>query len=70
MTQAEKVLIRYLSALSAAIGGISAALIGFEADIAREIYIGLAVAGAGLAGFVAALTGEAVSRTFGVRKSD
>jgi len=70
MTQAEKILVRYLSALSAAVAAVSAALLGFEADISREVLIGLAVAGAGLSAFVSSLTAEAVSRSFGVRRSD
>lgn len=72
MTQAEKILIRYLSALSAALGAITAALAGYstEAFIPVEIIVGLAVGAAGLSAFVASLTAEAVSRGFGVRRSD
>lgn len=69
MTQAEKILIRYLSALSAALAAGTAALAGYSttAEIPIEIIIGLAVGSASLAAFVASITGEAISRTIGVR---
>lgn len=70
MTQAEKILIRYLSAASAALAGISAALIGFETDVSQDVIIIVTVVSAGLSGFVASLTGEAISRTLGIRKSE
>lgn len=70
MTQAEKILIRWLSALSAGLGTASAALVGFEADISREVLIAIIIGSAFLSGLVASLTGEAISRTLGVRKSE
>lgn len=68
MTQAEKILIRWLSAFSAGLSAVGAALVGFETDVSQTLLIIIIAGGAGLSALVASLTGEAISRTLGVRK--
>lgn len=69
MTQVEKILVRWLAALSAAVTGAAGAM-QLATSIDPDVVAVVTIIGAALAGLVAALTAEVASTMLGVRRGD
>lgn len=67
MTQAERILIRWLAALSAGVTGVGGVIVAAD-SIDKTIVIAVLATGAFLSGLVTVLTTEAGSSMLGVRR--